>query len=53
MENLRLAEEPNGSDSIGSAAQGNVGSAFNCDNTQVKNLKTAILIQAAEIPILH
>ncbi|KAI9558132.1 hypothetical protein GHT06_014885 [Daphnia sinensis] len=35
MENLRLAEEPNGSDSLVEAGQGNFGSAFNCDNTQV------------------
>ncbi|XP_057379821.2 uncharacterized protein LOC130702174 [Daphnia carinata] len=35
VENLRLAEEPNGSDSILSTGQGSFGSAFNCDNTQV------------------
>lgn len=39
MENLRLAEEPNGSDSLVSAGQGNFGSVFNCDNTQAKNSK--------------
>lgn len=53
MENLRLAEEPNGLDSLVSAGQGNFGSVFNCDNTQAKNSNSFILIWSPKILILH